>query len=506
MRKTIVYTILGAVTAVTACTDLVVDEEDSLVIASEGQFSGVEVDGALTTAYNNLNWQNTQEGVYALSVATTDEQFIPTRGTDWGDNGVWRDLARHAWTSSHLFNNNAWNYLNGNVFSVNQILHEATTKTDLQEAEARFIRAYNMYWILDLWRQVPFREADEGPDVAPRVMNAQEAFDFIVADLEAALPVLPATPANDINAQSRASKAAANFMLAKLFLNKHIFLGTGQAADADMDRVIQAVEAIEADGYTVHDGFFEIFGPSADSETIFWSNGQYASRIWGALHYSQGKETDHKDGGWNGFATTAEFYSKFEGPADSNPEGGPQEERRGYVPEDRLGIGFLIGPQYGPDGVLLARSGQPLVFTKEVPSLTGNPDYTGIRLLKWHPTINMPGTWSNHLVLMRYADALLMKAEAIFRKGDAATALDFVNELRTIRDATPLGTLTEQDILDERGRELYMEAWRRNDLVRFEQFNRQFGFVDIIDDSRNIYPIPDNALGSNPNLIQNPGY
>src|SRR5690606_38287186 len=122
----------------------------------DGNFGGVVADAALDGAYNNLNWGNTQENLFALTTATTDELFIPTRGTDWGDNGVWRDLARHAWSPSHLYNDRTWNYLNGNVYRTNQILHETTTKTPLQEAEAKFIRAYNMFWILDLWRQVPF--------------------------------------------------------------------------------------------------------------------------------------------------------------------------------------------------------------------------------------------------------------------------------------------------------------------------------------------------------------
>jgi starch-binding outer membrane protein, SusD/RagB family len=506
MKKNIFNAFMfGTALVFAACTNLEVEEKDSLVIESAGEFEGVDAAGTLTAAYNELNWQNTQENLYALSVATTDELFIPTRGTDWGDNGVWRDLARHAWSSSHQFNNNTWNYLNSNVYRANQILHERTEKTPLQEAEARFIRAYNMFWIVDLWRQVPFRDADEGADVTPIVMDAQAAFDFIIADLEAALPVLPATAANSIDAQSKASKASANYLLAKMYLNKHVYIG-GEPLPADMDKVIAAVEAIESQGYTLQEGFFSIFAPSADSETILWSVGQYASRIWGSLHYNQGRETDNTGGGWNGFATTADFYSKFEGPADINPIGGGQEERRGYVPEDKLGIGFLIGTQYGPDGAVLARSGQPLSFTKNVESLTGNPDYTGIRLLKYHPTINMPGTWGNHLLLMRYADAYLMKAEALFRKGETGDALTMINDLRELRDATPFVSLTEQNIIDERGRELYIEGWRRNDLVRFGQFNSGFGFVDNLDETRNVFPIPDNALGSNPNLVQNPGY
>lgn len=483
-----------------------------MIVSSGGEFLGVDAESTLATAYNDIV-QNTQENLYALSEATTDELFIPTRGTDWGDNGVWRDLAKHTWTSAHLYNYRTWNFLNGNVYRTNQILHEKTTKTPLQAAEAKFIRAYNMFWIVDLWRQVPFRDADEGVNVIPRVMTVQEAFDLIVKDLEEALPILPATQAGEIAAQNRASKASAHFLLAKLFLNKHVYLG-GTPQAADMTRVIEEVDAIRDDGYTLHDGFFEIFRNTADSETILWTNNEYANRIWGSLHYGQGRETAHQGGGWNGFATTADFYNKFEGnPNENYGEAGDedasgQEERRGYVPENSVGIGFLIGIQGGPDGPVKARSGDDLNFTKEVNALTGQPDYTGIRLLKYHPTINTNNDiWGRHLIAMRYADAHLMKIEAILRGGTSSdNAQDLLDELRTIRHTSTTKTATLDEILDERGRELYIEGWRRNDLVRYGRFAAQFGFVEDTGENRNVFPIPDNALGSNPNLKQNDGY
>jgi len=101
----------------------------------------------------------------------------------------------------------------------------------------------------------------------------------------------------------------------------------------------------------------------------------------------------------------------------------------------------------------------------------------------------------------------LMKAEAILRSGGDATAL--VNEIRVLRGATPLGTITENELLEERGRELYLELVRRTDMIRFGQFTRNWEFKDpqfIGDETRNLYPIPSNALLSNPNLVQNPGY
>ena len=509
---------VGSTLLFASCTDLKVNETDSIVTTnSQGGFLGVPMPATLDGAYNSLNWENSQQDLYALTEATTDEIFIPTRGTDWGDNGVWRDLAKHSWTSAHTYNFNTWTYLNTNVYVANQIIHPKTKAKPLQVAEAKFIRAYNMFWVLDLWRQVPYRTADQGPEINPTILTPQQAIDTIEADLLTALPALPATASEDIDGQKKASKASVHFMLAKLYLNKNVYLG-GAVDAADMTKVIEQVDAITDDGYQLQNGYFSIFGPSADSETIFWANGQYAQRIWGGLHYNQGKETDWKNGGWNGFATTAEFYDKFEGDKDANigdadNNTSNQEERRGYVPDNALGIGFLIGKQYSthtddnPSGVLKARSGADLNFTRDVPSLLGNPDFTGIRLLKWHPTINMGGTWNSHLLLMRYADAYLMKAEALFRKNATdVNALSMVNDLRDLRGASVLPTLTADNLIDERGRELYLEGWRRNDLVRFGKFNTKFAFVENTEAGRELFPIPDNALGSNPNLKQNPGY
>ncbi len=95
----------------------------------------------------------------------------------------------------------------------------------------------------------------------------------------------------------------------------------------------------------------------------------------------------------------------------------------------------------------------------------------------------------------------------MLRKGGDATAM--VNELRALRGAKDLGSVSESDLLDERGRELYIEFTRRMDLVRFGQFTSDWEFKDpgaVGDETKNLFPIPTNALLSNPNLIQNPGY
>ena len=502
---------LGLFGTFTGCTDLELEDTDSITRETEkGEFSGLtDIQKNLNAGYNDLRGIiETHENLYGLNEGSSDELLIPTRGTDWGDNGIWRTLHQHTWDANHNFVLNTWNSLNAVVYNMTEIISPITGASDQQVAEAKFLRAFNMFWVMDLYGQVPFRDVDEGPDVNPRVMTRSEAFDYVMQDLNDAMPNLPSIAPGDGTVQ--ASKAAAHYLLAKLYLNKHIYLATGSAAAADMTAVVEHVDAINAEGFELEDGYFEIFEPSADTETILYTTSSVGNRMWSTLHYAQGT-TDNTGGGWNGFSTLADFYDLFEGDSDLNTPGSGQEERRGYVALSGdesgtyIGKGFLINQQYGPDGSKLTdRAGNPLVFTKELPGLLGNNERNGIRVLKYHPS---NGAYTGHVVVFRYADAYLMKAEAIMRGGSSSEdALTMVNALRAIRDAKPLSSLTEEEMLNERGRELYTEYWRRQDQIRFGTFTSTWEFKDNTEEFRVLFPIPSVALTSNPNLTQNPGY
>jgi hypothetical protein len=103
-----------------------------------------------------------------------------------------------------------------------------------------------------------------------------------------------------------------------------------------------------------------------------------------------------------------------------------------------------------------------------------------------------------------------MKAEAIMRGGTdplGQTALQIVNSVRTPRGVAALTAITPAAMLAERGRELYWEGWRRNDLIRFEKFNDPVDQRPLqTDKTRTLYPIPQRAVDTNPNLKQNAGY
>ncbi len=480
----------------TACTDLEVDEVDSTIIEGEGGAATSDPGELLASLYNDLAAMTDQANIYALATHTSDEMIPPTRGVDWGDNGVWRVMHAHTWDATNSWIVGSWNQLNERVFKATRIL--ASSPSPQQAAEAKFLRAYYMHQVIDYFGQVPFREANEGVDVDPRVLTRAEAFDFVVSDLESAIADLPSVAPTANNTQ--ASKAAANALLARMYVNKGVWTA-GDAAGpysfdgADMDKAAAAVDAITAEGYALDADYFNNFEPTGESEIIFTSDsGSPQNRCWMTLHYSQNPS------GWNGFTTLAEFYDLFD--ANDSRIGNPQGVADGSE-FSGIGRGFLIGQQIGDDGseTIDSRTQQPLSFTRDVP-LAGAATDKGIRVMKYHPSTFGDTKYR----LLRYADAYLLKAEALMRKGDSAGALDMVNNLRSMRGADALGSIDERAMLDERGRELYWEGLRRQDQIRFGTFADTWAEKSVTDPTRVLFPIPSVALASNPNLTQNPGY
>jgi hypothetical protein len=225
--------------------------------------------------------------------------------------------------------------------------------------------------------------------------------------------------------------------------------------------------------------------------------------------------------GYNGPCALSDFYNKYEA----------GDLRRSQVyrytngpanPGNRVNAGYLIGQQYNlaTDAPLTDRTGAPLAFTAAVSIIeTGsNLEVTGIRPMKYPPDVlnNSSGNTDNDMVHFRLPDVLLMKAEAILRGGTGTTAgtygstpLALVNSIRThsTRAASALTSVNLTNLYDERGRELYLEMWRRQDMVRFGTFLGPIQQGPTSSDPKYlIFPIPNQQLAVNPNLTQNPGY
>jgi len=224
LTKFFMLNLLTAGLIIMGCTDLEIEESDSLIAESGAGFIGVEdVDGAIDNVYNGFNRLGDQANLYALQEVSSDGLLVPTRGTDWGDNGLWRTLHQHTWDATHPFLLTAWNNWNSSIFLASEIIDSRSGANASQLALASFARAFAMNIVLDNFAQVPFREPDEGPEIDPKVLSASEALDFILNDLDVAISGLPSVAAMDSDNLNRGTRASAQFLKAKVLLNAHIY-------------------------------------------------------------------------------------------------------------------------------------------------------------------------------------------------------------------------------------------------------------------------------------------
>ncbi len=486
-------------------------------VTYEDARKNADIAGLLKACYDSYRGPfQDQTGVFCLQDMSTDQCIGPTRGGDWDDNGVWRVLHTHKWDAENQRIRDNFNNLATIVFNCTNLL--VFQPSDAVEAEALMLRAYAMFYMLDLYNQVPFRDPGENLLNPSRVLTGTEALTQIIKDLDDAMPNLTDGPAN------KANKWAAKALLMKCYLNKGVYANRANPTfdAADMDKVISLGSEIVASGkFSLDNVYWTAFSPQnteVSKELIFTNKNtrDEAGNVRWAWHAST--HYNQRPSGWNGFATLADFYNSFDAADQRRGDSARRADgtAAGYV-TDRTGlrVGLLRGQQYGEGGVVLKdRGGNNLIFTDNISSIvTGQVETPGIRVVKYIPDMlddysDDRGSADNDYVLLRYTDVLLMWAEAKFRRGDAPTALTTINNIRAKRGAAPLGAVTEDVILAERGRELYWESWRRNDMIRFKKFLGSFGPTkpDTDDAKYLLYPIPSNALAVNPNLVQNPGY
>jgi len=535
----------ASVLTMTACTKLESTQRDSIV--SSGSSKSLDVNSLLNNAYNDLNGLlHAQDQLFSLQESVTDEALVPTRGGDWDDNGVWRVLHAHTWDVTHTQAQSVF-------IGLGKLESDATTVLAFnpsaeQAAEATFLRSLAQFYYVDLYGQVPYRTVAKYNSIdAPPVMTPEQALDTLVTNLTAIIPVLSAA-----NTPYKAGPDAARFLLMKVLLNKQAFLNkqTPAAADAaDMATVITLGNAILANSnYALTPHYFDNFGPNnggfdaiagygKSTEMILAypnlpgtasNNGISAAGInarWMmTLHYnSYGHKGDkfYGNAGWNGFSTVADFYNAF-GASDTMRRGNVAYP--GVTDSSGLLVGLLQGVQHDEKGaVRLDRNGNPLTFNAQVSLIEPDPatlEDNGIRVIKYPPDYQhySDGQQGNQLQIFRFADALLMTAEAHLRSDDAAgtgQSLTLINQLRTARKAAPLTTLTlvntgnlydPNSILAERQKEMYWESWRRQDLIRFGVFLTPWALKTADDPKYLLFPIPATQLVANPNLKQNPGY
>lgn len=492
-----------------SCTDLkeeVLDEQ----LGSDLVNNPANIDALINPPYAQLRRTIEWYDYWALQQISTDETAFPTRGTDWFDNGAWQQLYLHTWTPDHIRLVDVWDVLGQGISRSNTAIHyigefPQTATTTQYINEARFLRCYYMYLMVDLFGQVPYRDADDLDfSNIPEVKDRKTATDFIIAELK---EILPNLKTKAVVTSERATVGAANALLAKIYLNYQVYAGEPKWADA----IKYATDVISSPDYTVTNDYWSMFQYNVTNHPEFILTCPMSDdvemgsgSVWVnfTLHYNMAFGTYTSL--WNGGCTTTDFVNTFDKVNDTRFYDGRIESTTG------LNQGFLIGQQYDMAGnPLKIRSGDPLSFTPEF-KLADAKENEGIRVIKFAPN---PGTTRqfsspNDVPLIRISDIYLIRAEAKFRNGDVAGALADINYIRSRRSATgktlPLLTsLTADDILKERGFELYWEGVRRQDMVRFGKLNAARQEKPATSAKKNLYPIPTSALDVNSNLKQN---
>lgn len=528
-----------------ACTDL--DEEIYSEVTADNFFQTEdELISALGAAYTSLygytgNWTSAQE-------VSSDEVVVPTRGPDWGDGGHWVRMHQHLWTSEDDIVNGSWNFLFGGVSACNRLIFQfqelGNPLTDPFIDELRALRGIYYLWLMDLYGNVPIVTKFADADPNPPTNSRSEIFNFVESELKSALPNL--SDKVDASTYGRVNQMVAQMALAKLYLNAEVYSGSPRWTDAiaACDAIINSNNFALSSNY--HDNF--AIDNSGSPENIFaipydavFAGG--FNLVMQTLSYINQQTYNLAAQPWNGWCTLESFYNSY---ADSDlRKGQANTETEDYARDPG---NFIVGPQFSSSGDRLSDAGtlasgtdpdgEPFTyrdFINEVAPTAWRE--AGARIKKYQFQVGGTQNMNNDFPIYRYADVLLMKAEALWRMSGNSShpdALALVNQIRNragLSDLTTLdGCLSYKDytgsgynydpedptacgdpvpggeLYNERGREMFFESMKRSDMIRFGFYNDSWWEKPASPEHRTLFPIPRNQLDANPNLTQNPGY
>jgi hypothetical protein len=510
-----------------SCTKLDVPVESQYV---KSNFPVTDADfNALTgTIYSNLS-SSYAVPYWRMQELSTDEAILPARDGNFDDGGQYRQLHYHTWTFDHPNVSGVWQWGFGGINTCNRIISVINGGPSPEEkktasiAEVRAMRALYNYFMMDLYGNVPII-TDFPVATLPATQPRAKVFQYIESELLAVLQQLPAkTSTNATLYYGRPTKAMVFALLEKMYLNAQVYTGTPKYTEA----VAMADSILKNTNYSLDAKYRDIFLPNNGpqiNETIFAI--PYDQQIPGnqftrfGFFYYLVNAYGFNVGLSIAMSTTPEFYNRFNLPGDARTKtwlAGPQ-----FVPDG--GGGFTNQPAYYPSTTTQIYIEPKLTLVPGKPMDLGNTiasQSEGVRSIKYYPDpaiIQATRLNGNDVPVFRLADVMLMKAEAILR-GAAATTVNgelqtpdvLVNKIRARAGAPAVGGIDLQGLLDERAREFSWEAWRRNDLIRFGQFEVEYPLPNDVltmnkDVNRRLYPIPAVEIKLNPNLVQNPGY
>ena len=530
MKKINLFLSLVLLVGLQSCTkDMDVVSTDPTVNSEEAMFATPQgYKQALAGVYGNLSLTGTGDAgsSFLQGIDAGTSQFgrcmwylqdLTTDEVVWsyeGDGGV-ADLQRNTWDSSNPILLGMYSRTMAEVAIANDFLRQSTPEklsargitnaTDVANIndyrnEAKVLRAFAYYNVMDLFgKAAMFTENDPVNFQGPEYTRAQ-LFSFIETELNSVIPNLKNARANEYG---RLDKAVAQMILAKMYLNAEVYIGTPKYAEC----LAQCTNIIGG-GYTLNTNYLHNFNAdnNTSSEMIFTlqSDGHVTQNYGATTVIINGQVGSLENngaafgvGGWGGaLRLRKQFVQKFDGPE--------------FASDTRKTI---ISGSRPIDFTNISTQGQGYVLGKFSNITSGG----------------IPGSNSTFVdtdfPLFRLGDVYLMYVEAQMRKDGAingsttananATSLGYLTALRTrAQNTTPLPTVNLAFVLDERARELHWEGHRRQDLIRFGKYTTGYNWAwkgnslngTSISDNMKLFPIPANSLKANPNLTQNTGY
>ena len=521
----------AAIFAIHSCTDL----EEDLVgdVTTDIAVPGIDpggsaTGGVLSGAYAELRNAGTANhgGYYSIQELPSDEMVICAKGGDWFDGGILIELHQHTYGATHDFINGTWTQTYGAINTVNELL--AGDLDDNSKAQARALRAYFYWRLLDLYGNVKLITSP-GTDVPQSTRT--EVFDFVESELLGALGISEVSGAmdlsnspltTDVNAY-QINQYGALGILAKLYLNAEVYSGTArwsEAADAASFVIDSGVYQLCGDGCSVQnlgkrsgvasdpetlEGYAAVFAPNNEGnpEHIFTVNYDEASGanmnfVQMNLHYSSQFTWNLDQQPWNGYATLEEFYNSY--------EDGDLRKTASFIVGEQLDFGGSQILDFAADDESVV-----LNYTPFINELQPNSQReAGARPVKFSFKQFNRSDQDNDYTIVRLGDLYLIRGEALARtSGVWNDALADVNTIRARAKVDAMTSIDAAGFLAERGREMFQEASRRTDLIRFGAYNDAWWEKPASAPHTTIFPIPQAQIDASVAgfaLTQNDGY
>ena len=572
MKKYIFETLLLSTALLSGCS---LDETPKSAFSEEEAFKSSTLIYANSVANVYSSIENYIYGgdvgsIHTLQQYSSDESMIPGRQGDWVDGGKWQNFFLHNFDSSVDMYRNIWNQIYTIIGQSNKGIDKLNGLQNNEDAatyvyELRALRAIFYYYLMDLWGQVPLVTSSKINTNDVVQSNRADVFKFVVSELEACLPHLADDMSqNEGKYYGRITKPVVYMCLVKCAMNSPLytinptsatsyqaFVGNDMSGNNTVSETLGAnvtelgkkvsitvdgkarnawetvkycVEKLEALGYTLQPNYADNFTISNQNskENIFTRPNDdktyryYDYNLMRSLHYNHAGAIGYS--GWNGACATVFAMNVYGyGTADVDP---------------RLKLNYYTDKDYMEDtgkAVEDGATGQDLEYLPLKPQVdfpaganAHDVKCAGARMKKYQLdlTSSTNGITNNDLVVWRYADALLLKAEAEYRLGNTGAALAAINTVRARVGAPALTSLTLNVISNERLKELAWEGVRRMDAIRYGIFTQPTkdryegvwhnavagNYLNDTQGYTTIFPIPYDVMSLNKNLKQNPGY